>query len=270
MAIPLQALSDPGPLARFRTRWSRILLGVMLVGVLALTVSWAIEGRPGLESVAWRWLGPAAIAVTGMGIGAALCLTPAVVTVTLFRLRGKRHQLPVGGLRASGVVSAVLLLVGVVFGPAFRRDWRPEFELRTELRNLFAAQELVHRARDAYATKVEELGLEPAEGVTLTVRPTTDGYVARATMRDVRGACFLYVGTEAAGPAVESGRPACEELEVGASRVRPLTRAEVTRLLLLAVLSGALSMVGIIAVGLRAAGPADDAPVAAPRGPPSG
>lgn len=81
--------------------------------------------------------------------------------------------------------------------------------VRSDLRNVMAAQKIHRGASGGYASALDELSLSASTGVILSLERTADGWIARGSHTDLDVECAVYVGSTPARRAEREGELAC-------------------------------------------------------------
>ncbi len=111
----------------------------------------------------------------------------------------------------------VIVIVGVLSGIAMIRWLDKKVDafvasMKSDLRNLAAAQEAYYSENQVYASDVDELGFRASANVTVTVTGTQVGWAGSASHSAVGGrTCALFYGTiPPEAPAVAAGIIKCD------------------------------------------------------------
>ena len=111
----------------------------------------------------------------------------------------------------------VIVIVGILAGMAMMR-WHDKkvdafvASMKSDLRNLAAAQEAYYGENQTYASDIDELGFRASTNVTVTVSGTQVGWAGSASHPAADGhTCALFYGTiPPKAPAVASGIVKCD------------------------------------------------------------
>ena len=125
--------------------------------------------------------------------------------------------------RQKGFTLIELLIVIVIIGilaaiaiPKFGKTREKAYlkAMQSDLRNLAAQQEIYYSNGYVYAGTTAALGVEPSQGVSLTLAGATTGWAATAGHAALGSAqiCTIFSGSHAAvAPATTAGVIACAE-----------------------------------------------------------